>query len=235
MAGGATGAARVYDAATGELLQSWQLASGTTFINDVVVTGDTAWFTDSLNPVLYGVRLGDDEPTALPLTGDLQFVSGFNTNGIETTDGTTLVVVQSPTGLLFTVDPATGVTDEIDLGGETVVNGDGLLFADGFLYVVQNQRNQIARVDLADDLTSGTVVTRLTDPDLDVPTTVGRVRRSAVGGQRPLRHRAHADDLLLGRLGAGLATARGGAGSHRPAPPGECSGRLAAVVDTRGR
>src|SRR3954452_22619859 len=55
VAGGATGAARVYDAASGELLQSWQLTSGTTFINDVVVTGDTAWFTDSVNPVLYGV------------------------------------------------------------------------------------------------------------------------------------------------------------------------------------
>ena len=128
VAGGATGAARVYDAGSGELLDSWQLASGTTFINDVVVTGDTAWFTDSRNPVLYGVRIGDDQPTALPLTGDLQFVSGVNTNGIETTDGTNLVVVQSPTGLLFTVDPATGVTDQIDLGSETVVNGDGLLY-----------------------------------------------------------------------------------------------------------
>ena len=38
---------------------------------------------------------------------------------------------------------------------------------------MQNQLNQIARVDLADDLTSGTVLTRLTDPDLAVPTTVG--------------------------------------------------------------
>jgi sugar lactone lactonase YvrE len=174
VAGGATGAARVYDATTGELLDSWQLATGTTFINDVVVAGDTAWFTDSRNPVLYGVRVGDDQVTTLPLSGDLQFVEGINTNGIEATpDGATLVVVQSPTGLLFTVDPATGVTNQIDLGGETVINGDGLLFDGGFLYVVQNQRNEIARIELSADLSTGTVLTRLTDPDLNVPTTVG--------------------------------------------------------------
>ena len=174
VAGGATGQASVYDAVTGEQLGSWTLAGEPTFINDVVVAGDTAWFTDSLTPVLYGVRLGEDEPTTLPLTGDLQFVEGFNTNGIEATpDGATLVVVQTNTGSLFTVDPGTGVTGRIDLGGDDVANGDGLLFEGGFLYVVQNQLNQIARVGLADDLSSGTVVARLTDPDLDVPTTVG--------------------------------------------------------------
>ena len=174
VAGGPTGQASVYDAGTGRQLATWTLARETTFVNDVVVAGDTAWFTDSLTPVLYGVRLGEDEPTTLTLTGDLEFVDGFNTNGIEVTpDGETLVIVQSNTGSLFTVDPRTGVTARIDLGEDDVVNGDGLLFEGGFLYVVQNQLNQIARVDLADDLSSGTVVAHLTDPDLDVPTTVG--------------------------------------------------------------
>jgi hypothetical protein len=127
-----------------------------------------------MKPVLYGVRLGQDEVTVLPLSGELQFTEGFNTNGIEATDdGATLVVVQSNTASLFTVDPTTGVTARIDLGGDDVTNGDGLLFEGGFLYVVQNRLNQIARIQLADDLSSGTVVARLTDPDLNVPTTVG--------------------------------------------------------------
>ena len=174
VAGGATGQARAYDAHSGELLGSWSLASAPTFINDVVVAGDTAWFTDSMKPVLYGVRLGQDEVTVLPLSGELQFTEGFNTNGIEATDdGATLVVVQSNTASLFTVDPTTGVTARIDLGADDVTNGDGLLFEGGFLYVVQNRLNQIARIQLADDLSSGTVVARLTDPDLNVPTTVG--------------------------------------------------------------
>jgi hypothetical protein len=40
-------------------LASYQLtAPGATFVNDVVVTRDAAYFTDSLNQVLYVVRLG---------------------------------------------------------------------------------------------------------------------------------------------------------------------------------
>ena len=87
---------------------------------------------------------------ALPLTGDFQLVPGFNLNGIDATpDGKTLVVVQSATGKLFTVDAATGVTKEIGLGGATLPNGDGLLLHGRTLYVVQNQLNRIAVVSLA--------------------------------------------------------------------------------------
>ena len=53
VAGGPTGKAFVYDAATGADLASYQLApAGTaaTFVNDVAVTGKAAWFTDSLQP-----------------------------------------------------------------------------------------------------------------------------------------------------------------------------------------
>ena len=114
------------------------------------------------------------------------------------------MVVQSPTGSLFTVDPATGVTNQIDLGGESVPNGDGLLFEGGFLYVVQNQRNQIARVDLSDDLTSGTVVVRLTDPDLDVPTTVGAYAGRLWAVNARFGTEPGPDHLLLGGLRAGL-------------------------------
>jgi hypothetical protein len=38
--------------------------------------------------------------------------------------------------------------------------------------VVQNRLNQVAVIDLATDLSSGEVVTRLTDPDFRVPTTI---------------------------------------------------------------
>ena len=43
-----------------------------------------------------------------------------------TDDGRTLIVVNSQEGVLYNVDPETGMSTPIDLGGE-VVNGDGLV------------------------------------------------------------------------------------------------------------
>ncbi len=46
-AGGPTGKAYVYDASTGALVQEYTLTAATgTFINDVIVTRDAAYFTD---------------------------------------------------------------------------------------------------------------------------------------------------------------------------------------------
>jgi hypothetical protein len=185
VAGGPTGRAFVYDAHTGRPLRSYQLATtATTFVNDVVVTRTAAWFTDSLNQVLYRVAIGrhgelggQRAVTTLPLTGDLRYIAGFNLNGIDAArGGRVLVVVQSNTGLLFTVSPRTGATRQIDLGGENVLNGDGLLLRGRTLYVVQNQLNVVAKVRLSRDLSAGRVVERISDPDFDVPTTIAAFR-----------------------------------------------------------
>jgi hypothetical protein len=81
------------------------------------------------------------------------------------------------TGFLFTVDPATGVTRKINMGAETVINGDGLLLEGQKLSVVQNRLNQVAVIDLSPDFATGTVRTRITNPPFDVPTTL-----AAAGG-----------------------------------------------------
>ena len=180
VAGGPTGKAFVYDASSARLLRTYRLAGGAdaTFVNDIVVTRDAAWFTDSNRQVLYRLPIASDgalAPSAqtLKLSGDFQPTAGFNLNGIEATSrGSMLIVVQSSTGKLFTVDPATGATEEIDLGGGDVANGDGLLLHGRTLYVVQNSLNRIAVVRLTPDLSSGTISRHLTDPDLDVPTTI---------------------------------------------------------------
>lgn len=178
VAGGPTGNAYVYDAATGALLAEYDLTSGATFVNDVVVTRDGAYLTDSVNQVLYRIPIAPNgtlgaTAETIPLTGDIAYTTGFNANGIDATpDGRWLVLVQSNTGLLFRVDPATGVAREIDLGGETVTAGDGILLDGRTLYVVRNQQNRIAVVRLAPDLLSGRLVTHLTDPGFDVPTTI---------------------------------------------------------------
>jgi outer membrane protein assembly factor BamB len=179
VAGGPTGQAYVYDAGTGAELATYQLTENDAFINDVVITHDGAWFTDSFAAALYPVPFGDgeslgaqDDVKTLTVGGDFAMQDGFNLNGIEKTrGGDTLVVVQSNTGKLFTVDPATGLATEIDLGGDDVTAGDGILFKRDKLYVVQNAFNQVAVVELSADLSSGSVAAHLTDPDLDVPTT----------------------------------------------------------------
>jgi sugar lactone lactonase YvrE len=181
VAGGSTGMAFVYDAATGADVAQLELASGDTFVNDVVVTRRAAWFTDSRNPVLYRVPLGGDgRPGAqgavrtVPLTGAIRYAAGFNANGIDATaDGKRLLIVQSNTGRLFTVRPGTGRSSEIALArGESVPNGDGILLRGRTLYVVQNRQNAIAVVRLAPGLGAGTVRRRITDAGFDVPTTV---------------------------------------------------------------
>jgi sugar lactone lactonase YvrE len=178
VAGGPTGSGFVYDGATGADIARYHFTEGPTFVNDVVVTRDSAWFTDSQQAVLYRVPIAPDgtlgAAEVLPLSGDFQMAPGFNLNGIDATpDGRTLVVIQSGTGKLFTVDPATGVTGEIELAdGESLPMGDGILLHGRTLYVVQNRLNLVATVALSPDLGSGTVVSRTAHPDFDVPTTV---------------------------------------------------------------
>jgi sugar lactone lactonase YvrE len=179
VAGGAAGNARVISLRTGEVLASYQFAAAPTFINDVVLTPRAAWFTDSMQPVLYGLPLGRrglpdaDDVIRLPLSGDYQQVPGFNANGIvRTPDGSALIIVQSATGTLFRVDPRTGEATAVDLGGEALTNGDGLLLDGRTLFAVQNQLNRVAVVRLNGAGTSGRVVEHLTDPRFDIPTTV---------------------------------------------------------------
>ena len=181
VSGAATGKAFVYDARTGALSNEIQLATGEgpTFINDVVVTERAAYFTDSNRPVIYKVaKSGHGSPgavTAITLTGDYHQVPGFNLNGIDATpSGRTLLTVQSATGKLFTINPKTGATKLIDLGGATLPNGDGILLHGRTLYVVQNQLDKIAVVKLNRDLTAGVVIREITDHDFDVPTTIAK-------------------------------------------------------------
>ncbi|WP_229401523.1 superoxide dismutase [Micromonospora okii] len=181
VAGGTGGDARVVDTRTGRVLASYRLAAAPTFVNDVVLTERAAYLTDSYRPVLYRLPLGRDgrlpsanAVTTIPLTGEFQQVDGaINLNGIVATpDGAGLIVVQSNTGTLFRVDPATGATTAVDVPGQSFTSGDGLLRAGRTLYVVRNRLNEIAVVRLDRAGTAGTPAGTITDGAFDVPTTV---------------------------------------------------------------
>ena len=183
VSGGPTGMAFVYDAGTGAALTSYQLTTQATFINDVVVTRNAVFFTDSFRPVLYRVQLdqggrllGQEAVSELALSGEFDFEPGsFNTNGIAASPNDKwLIIVNSTLGTLYRVDPATGEAKRIDLGGATVPNGDGILLHGKTLYVVQNRLNQIAVINLDPGLASGVLERTITDPAFRVPTTIAR-------------------------------------------------------------
>jgi len=182
-AGGPTGSASVYAAATGAHIATFQLTSPPSFINDVIVTRSAAYFTNSFAPVLYRLPLGPGGSLSpatmvetIPLSGDYAQVPGFNANGIvATADGATLMVVNSTLGVLYQVDPATGVATLIDLDGASLSSGDGMLLEGNTLYVVRNRLNRIEVIDLEPDLSAGTVVETITSPEFDVPTTITRI------------------------------------------------------------
>jgi sugar lactone lactonase YvrE len=179
VAGGATGEAYAYNARTGRDLGAFELTTDESFVNDVVTTRRAAYFTDSFNQRLYKIPIrgsrGFGDPEVLPLTGAIEFTEGFNANGIDATrNGKTLVIVQSNTGKLFTVDADTGESTEIDLGSEMVTNGDGILLQGQRLWVVQNIDELLTLVRLSPDRSSGEVVDRFPDETFDVPTTVAR-------------------------------------------------------------
>jgi hypothetical protein len=179
VAGGTGGDARVIDTATGRVLKTYRLQTGTAFINDVVLTSTAAWFTDSANPVLFKLPLGaggelPDEAVRVPLTGSFEFEAGTNANGIVALpDGRHLLVVQSNTGKLFRVS-LDGRSSAVDLGGESLLYGDGMLLRGRNLYVVQNRDNVITKIKMDKDGDRGAVQSRTKDARFDVPTTIAQ-------------------------------------------------------------
>ncbi len=181
-------AAYVYDAETGNQLAKYMLNDG--LINDVVVTHDAAYFTDSFNPVLFRIPLGPGgelpDPSDPEAVQEIPLGDGFdfdpdafvNANGIEATpNGKWLIIANTEFGSLYRVDPLTGEAIRIDLGDAEVPlpGADGLVLAGRTMYVAQGGENEIGVVTLDPSLTSGVVSdTPLTSPDFQVPTTAAK-------------------------------------------------------------
>jgi hypothetical protein len=167
---------RVYDASSGALLATYQ-PPGVGLLNDVAVTREAVYVTDSTSPQLVVIPLEKDgslppsaAATTLPVVGDFVQTPGFNLNGIVAENGV-LLVAQSEAGKLFRVDPATGVANEIDLGGASLTYPDGLELLGHTLYVVRPVDNRVTVVKLGVELAGGAVLGDLTDPSFDIPST----------------------------------------------------------------
>jgi hypothetical protein len=179
VAGGFTGQAYVYDLRSGATVAAYQFgAPPATLVNDVAVTKRGAWFTDSRQARLYFVPVSGAGALGpfrtLALSGPAAELSGeVNLNGIQATaNGKTLIVAHSINGELYTVDPVSGASATI--AGVSVPNVDGIVLQGRRLWAVQNFSNQIARIRLAPDLTSGVVEEVITSELFQIPTTAAR-------------------------------------------------------------
>jgi WD40 repeat protein len=183
VAGGTTGHLYVYNGTTGALVGEFSVA-GSIIINDVVVTKNAVYMSESLRPVVYKLPLGPagrlpgaGSVQEITLTGEYQFIEnaptpfGINNNGVEATpNGKYLIVNNMADGSLYRVDAETG--HSILITGVNLPFGDGLLLQGHTLYVVQNFLNQIAEVKLGAHFLSGTLVREITHPAFEIPTTV---------------------------------------------------------------
>jgi hypothetical protein len=196
VAGGPTGQGAVYDTGTAAAVEVFTFTTDPSFINDVIVTRDAAYFTNSAAAELYRVPIGPGgalgSTETIALSGPAAALPGdFNLNGIEATaNGKTLIAVNSTSGALFAIDPASGESATIDLGTDAVPTGDGVLIQGKTLYVLQNGAapgvdNQVAVIKLAPDLASGEIVDIITDDAFETATTLARhgTRLAAVNAQ----------------------------------------------------
>jgi hypothetical protein len=170
------------DSTTGAVVTD-VVVPGASFLNDLVVTQDTVWVTDSRVDRLTAIAVTSSgaptgaAPRFVPLGGAWPAGNGMavNANGIRELPDGLLVLNNSRTGGLFQVDPATGTAGEIPVtGGPGLVGGDGLHLDGRFLYDVRGSGQ--AEVSVL-ELTAGTGGWSVqwrgarTDETLDVPST----------------------------------------------------------------
>lgn len=172
---GGSGKAYVYNTRTRALVASYELGDpGTSLVNDVTVTPDGAWFTDSLQPRLYFVPIVHGVPgpvRTLELSGPAAGDPGvFFINGIASTpSGRTLLV--APAGKLYTINPRTGASKLVK--GVDVPGADGLVLDGRRLWAVEFE-NRVSRWRLSPDLSSGTEDGAITDPQFAEPVTAAK-------------------------------------------------------------
>ncbi len=177
VAGGGTGQMFVYDTTDSSLIASYTTpATDATFINDMTVTESGVYFTDSFRPILWRVtdlESGEAE-VWLDFTGSvLNYVDGFNLNGIVATeDGSALIVVHSGEGELYRIDVATQEVVRIDTGDIPLTAGDGLALVGNTIYVTRNSFGEIVELALSDDLSVGTGGDVITSDLFGYPTTI---------------------------------------------------------------
>ena len=213
VAGCETGLAYVFDADTGAMLMTYplplppelplaqvpidpddpnsELVDDTLqIVNDLVITKNAVFITDSHQPLIYKIPLGprgrlpaSDAATGIILNGDFVNIDPADeccgANGIVASpDGKTLVIGHSNFTQLFRVDPTTGYADEIIVDPPLSPFSflDGLVLKDEVLYILTPGFNlsiggipddMIQVVALGEYMLTGALLGIITDDNMD--------------------------------------------------------------------
>jgi hypothetical protein len=186
VAGCIYGNAFVFDADNGALVMEYQLNNSPEFgiVNDLTITKDAVYFTDSFRPVLYRLPLarngsipGDaGAATEIPLPPEFLNSDPFCCAGngiVSTPNGKTLIIGHSNLARLYKMDVASGDISQIAVDGPLSGFLDGLAMQGSTVYIMTPYDfpgppvsiDRIQVVELDKGYGSGTLVDTLTDPD----------------------------------------------------------------------
>ncbi|OLZ67251.1 superoxide dismutase [Streptomyces sp. IMTB 2501] len=181
----------VYDLRDRSLLARFEVPAGDPrFLNDLVITADgTAYVTDSVRPVVYRITPADlarahggrapliaryDLSGAVPSHGP----DAYTLNGIAAdATGRRLFVVDMTGGGLYRVDVTDGTVRQVTLHGGDLLHGDGLGLSHRTLWAAHNASNTLTRWHLSPDGAEAHLSRTLTDPALQIPTTLAHTPR----------------------------------------------------------
>ncbi|MEU9718693.1 SMP-30/gluconolactonase/LRE family protein [Streptomyces sp. NPDC047976] len=179
-----TAGVSVYDTATGTRLARFETDPAVPhFVNDLTITPDgTAYLTDSVRAVIYRVTPAQLRAGSGPLAVAYDLgrhitpppPGRFTLNGITADrDGRYLLTVDMTAGELHRVDLRTGALSRVTLTGGDLKAADGLqLSPTGTLRAAHNVTNTLTRWQLTPDGTRARLTRTLTDPSLQMPTTL---------------------------------------------------------------
>ncbi|MFV0457922.1 MAG: hypothetical protein ACK5MT_04005 [Actinomycetales bacterium] len=179
---GSQGYVWAVDGSTGAVVAAIQVP-GALFLNDLVVTRDAVWVTDSRVDRLTVIHLDsggrptDDAPDFVQLTGQWPAGDGnaINANGIRALPDGTAVLNNSRVGGLWNLDPRTGRVQAIAvIGGPGISGGDGLDLRGATLFNVRGSgagEISVLRIRRGAHGWRAHWCGSLTDPRLDVPST----------------------------------------------------------------
>lgn len=176
----------VYDVATRALVARRALPAEEAWPNDVAIAAESAYITDTRNPLIWRLPLdpesvGEPEP-AIDLTpfgpADPAYLNGI----VAHPSGTLLLAAsQGEGGVLWLIDLAKQTAAPVDIGGYEF-NADGMLLDGNILYGVTNRGSTIEEMHfmitaarLTSDWRSARILGELTDPAWNCPTTIAKV------------------------------------------------------------
>lgn len=212
VAGGRSGTAHVVEVEGGQTLAQLTTAEGTGLLNDVILAGGYAYFTDTRRPMIWrteidSVQSGALEPWLDLTDSPIPYGEGANLNGIAASpDGSHLIVVHMGKGLLFRIDTRGRQITPITVEGGSLEGGDGLLLLDKRLFLVRQPAQEIVALSLSDDLTQATETHRINPPELKWPATLALRGTDLIVGNSQLNRRTSGDphpfDLVVVPLSA---------------------------------